>query len=102
MKGPMHKTVFPVGFHQLHPDVSMNFQMNRWYSWVGEQGMLDEMRSAAPRIATYADWKREFLALAQTAESAVWPPERTCSNFAGLKLPTGFERQPSRESAIVM
>ncbi len=66
----MSETAFPVGFHQLHPDVSMNFQMNRWYSWVGEQGMLDEMRSVAPRIANYADWKREFLALAENAASA--------------------------------
>jgi pimeloyl-ACP methyl ester carboxylesterase len=64
----MHNTVFPVGFHQLHPDISMNFQMNRWYSWVGEPGMLDEMRSVAPRIANYADWKREFLVLADTAK----------------------------------
>jgi alpha-beta hydrolase superfamily lysophospholipase len=63
----MTKTTFPFGFHLLHPDVSMNFQMNRWYSWVGEPGMLDEMRSVAPRISNYVDWKREFLALAQKA-----------------------------------
>jgi len=31
--------------------------------------MLDEMRSVAPRIANYADWKREFLALAENAAS---------------------------------
>ena len=58
---------FPVGYHNLHPDVSMNFQMNRWFGWVGEAGMLEEMRMAAPRIATYGDWKREFLALAERA-----------------------------------
>ena len=29
--------------------------------------MLEEMRMAAPRIATYADWKREFVALAERA-----------------------------------
>ena len=58
---------FPVGFHQLHQDISMNFQMNRWFSWVGEQAMLDEMRNVAPRIASYTDWKREFLALAENA-----------------------------------
>jgi len=58
---------FSIGYHDLHPNVSMNFQMNRWYSWVGEPGMLEEMRMAAPRIATYADWKREFLALAERA-----------------------------------
>ena len=58
---------FPIGYHDLHPDVSMNFQMNRWFGWVGEPDMLDEMRIAAPRIATYADWKREFVALAKRA-----------------------------------
>ncbi len=45
---------FPIGYHSLHPNVSMNFQMNRWYGWVGEPDMLEEMRRAAPRIATYA------------------------------------------------
>ena len=65
----MNKAVFPVGLHQLHPDVSMNFQMNRWFSWVGEPGMLDEMRNAAPRIANYLDWKREFLLLADHASA---------------------------------
>jgi pimeloyl-ACP methyl ester carboxylesterase len=63
----MNKTAFPVGFHQLHHDVSMNFQMNRWFSWVGEPAMLDEMRSVAPSIANYVDWKREFLVLAENA-----------------------------------
>lgn len=57
----------PIGYYNLHPDASMNFQMNRWFSWVGEEGMLDEMRTIAPRIENYADWKREFLALAQSA-----------------------------------
>ena len=58
---------FPIGYHDLHPDVSMNFQMNRWFGWVGEPDMLEEMRIAAPRIVTYADWKREFVALAERA-----------------------------------
>jgi alpha-beta hydrolase superfamily lysophospholipase len=63
----MSKIAFPIGFHQLHPDVSMNFQMNRWFSWVGDAGMLDDMHRVAPRIANYVDWKREFLALAENA-----------------------------------
>ena len=59
---------WPVGYHRLHPNESMNFQLNRWFGWVGEPDLLDEMRDAAPRIATYADWKREFLALAERSE----------------------------------
>ena len=31
--------------------------------------MLDEMRAAAPRIAPYCDWQREFLALAVKASN---------------------------------
>ena len=58
---------FPIGYHHLHPDASMNFQMNRWFGWVGEPEMLEEMRIAAPRIATYADWTREFVSLAERA-----------------------------------
>ena len=58
---------FPIGYHSLHPDVSMNFQMNRWFNWVGDPEMLEEMRTAAPRIGNYADWKREFVALAERA-----------------------------------
>lgn len=58
---------FPVGFHQLHPDVSMNVQMNRWFNWVGDSSMLEEMRAIAPHIETYVDWKREFLQLAERA-----------------------------------
>lgn len=58
---------FPVGYHSLHPDASMNFQMNRWFGWVGEPDMLEDMRKAAARIVTYADWKHEFLALAECA-----------------------------------
>ena len=63
----MVPVTFPVGYHSLHPNVSLNFQMNRWYGWVGEPDMLEEMRTAAPRIVTYADWKREFVALAERA-----------------------------------
>ena len=41
--------VFPVGYYDLHPDVSLNFQMNRWFNWVGDEEMLDEMR-AVPEL----------------------------------------------------
>ena len=65
--------IFPVGYHSLHPNVSMNFQMNRMYGCVGEPEMLEEMRTVAPRISTYADWKREFVALAEQASKTGHP-----------------------------
>jgi pimeloyl-ACP methyl ester carboxylesterase len=61
---------FPVGFHQLHPNVALNFQMNRFWAWVGEEQMLEELRAAAPRIADYADWAREMLDLSDKALTA--------------------------------
>ena len=27
---------FPVGYHDLHPDISINFQLNRFYGWAGD------------------------------------------------------------------
>jgi cytochrome P450 len=58
---------FPVGFYQLHPDTSLNWQMNRNYNWAIDASMLEEMRSVSPRIHTYADYTREFMALAEQA-----------------------------------
>ena len=40
----------PVGYHAIHPDVSLNFQMNRWFGLVGDVSMLDEMRSEERRV----------------------------------------------------
>lgn len=37
---------FPIGYYELHPDVSINYQLNRFYNWVGDPGMLEEMREA--------------------------------------------------------
>ncbi len=90
---------FPVGYHRLHPDVSLNFQMNRFYNWVGDPQMLDEMRAVAPRIIDYTDFTREFLALA----------EHSLSNRQQLKgafylraaeffmFPTEAAKRPTRE-----
>jgi pimeloyl-ACP methyl ester carboxylesterase len=61
---------FPVGYHELHPNVSLNFQLNRFYGWANEGKMLDEIREAAPRISSYDDWTREMLQLSDNALGA--------------------------------
>jgi pimeloyl-ACP methyl ester carboxylesterase len=58
---------FPVGYHELHPNVSLNFQMNRFNGWANEPRMLEEMREAGKRIQTYDDWTREMLQLSDQA-----------------------------------
>jgi pimeloyl-ACP methyl ester carboxylesterase len=58
---------FPTGVHNLHEDTSLDFQLNRLAMLGG--GQLAEVREAAARIRDLADWKREFLALAESAAS---------------------------------
>ncbi len=96
----------PVGYHAIHPDQSLNFQMNRWLSWVGDVGMLDEMRTVAPRITTYADWQREFAALAQQALANERSPAQNLKAAYYLRAAEFFlqaddpKRKPMREKFV--
>jgi pimeloyl-ACP methyl ester carboxylesterase len=56
---------FSIGYYQIHPDYSLNYQMNRFMT--GERSMIDAMLDVAPKIHTYADYQREFLGLAEKA-----------------------------------
>ena len=58
---------FPLGYHGVHSNVSLNFQFNRWFNWVGDPIMLDEVREASTRVRTYPDLQRDFLLLAESA-----------------------------------
>jgi hypothetical protein len=59
--------LFPVGYHDLHPDISVNFQMNRFYGWVGDGSMLTEMREAAAGVHDYPTFTKIFLDLGDKA-----------------------------------
>lgn len=56
---------FKAGTYQFHKDSNFNYQMNRWLTF----GNIpeEEIRQAAGRIQSLADWKREFIRLAQKA-----------------------------------
>lgn len=56
---------FPVGLYNLHPDPSVNFQMNRFYNWTNDKTMLDEMRSASKAIHSYSDLIKSFIELGE-------------------------------------
>jgi len=58
---------FPVGYYDLHPDVTLNFQLNRFWNWVGEPQMLDELRRVAPSLTNYDEWIWQLLALGERA-----------------------------------
>jgi pimeloyl-ACP methyl ester carboxylesterase len=47
---------FPIGYHDLHPDISINFQLNRFYNWVGDDSMLIEMRETLGGVKDATDY----------------------------------------------
>jgi pimeloyl-ACP methyl ester carboxylesterase len=59
---------FHVGYDDhLHRDPLINFQLNRWISYLGE-GVLDELKAVAPRLADIPALRQEFLTLAEKAQ----------------------------------
>jgi pimeloyl-ACP methyl ester carboxylesterase len=58
---------FPVGYYDLHPDLNINFQLNRFYGWVGDDSMLTEMREAVAGVNDYPTFTTVILALAEKA-----------------------------------
>ncbi|WP_375481862.1 alpha/beta fold hydrolase [uncultured Mycobacterium sp.] len=51
------------GYHEFHPDRSLNFQCNRWLEWIGPEAH-DEIAEAVRVVRDYQDWIEAFLALA--------------------------------------
>ena len=58
---------FPIGHRELHPDVSINFQPNRFYGWVGDNSTLTEMRAAVAGVSDYPPFTRIILDLGERA-----------------------------------
>ncbi len=65
MTAELAASTFALGYHDIHPDVSLNYQMNRFST--GSPHMIAEMRSVAPNIHDYTDYVREFLNLSDKA-----------------------------------
>lgn len=56
---------YHVGYYRFLDEVNMNFQLNRFMT-IGS-ARFEDLKDAAKRIRTLADWRREFLALGETA-----------------------------------
>jgi pimeloyl-ACP methyl ester carboxylesterase len=59
----------PIGIHQFHPDVSINFQCNRWVQWMGPSAIA-ELTEMAAHANTYPELIDGFLGLAERARVA--------------------------------
>jgi hypothetical protein len=58
---------FPIGYYQLHPDISINFQLNRFYGWAGDDSMLTEMRNGVAGVNDYPLFTKIILDLGEKA-----------------------------------
>jgi pimeloyl-ACP methyl ester carboxylesterase len=58
---------FPIGYYDLHPDISINFQLNRFYGWVGDDSMLTEMREGLASVNDYPAFTKIVLDLGEKA-----------------------------------
>ena len=59
-------TTPPIGYRHFHPDISINFQCNRWVQWIGPSA-IDEVAELAAHANTYPELIDGFLALAERA-----------------------------------
>lgn len=57
-----------VGWHELHSDVSLNFQLNRFGAYGGAAWLAD-VREALPQLRSYDAWQDTFLVLGEHAAS---------------------------------
>ncbi len=58
---------FPIGYYELHPDININFQLNRFFGWVGDDSMLTEMREAVTGVNDYPTFTKVILDLGEKA-----------------------------------
>ena len=59
---------FPIGFEQIHPEQSINFQLNRLYHFSGDPVLLAQLRKAAPGIRDLTSLVAGLIPLAERAE----------------------------------
>jgi hypothetical protein len=53
-----------VGWYELHPDVSLNFQLNRWAATGGPDWIAD-VRPELPSLRDYDSWRNTFIRLGE-------------------------------------
>ena len=55
-----------VGWYDLHPDVSLNFQLNRWAATGGPEWLAD-VRPQLGSLRDYDSWRNTFIGLGEAA-----------------------------------
>jgi alpha-beta hydrolase superfamily lysophospholipase len=68
MDDPKLRPDLHVGWYELHPDTSLNFQLNRWAAFGGPR-WLEDVRPVLDQLADYEAWRATFVTLGERAES---------------------------------
>ena len=65
MKPTNQQITNPIGYRAFHPEMSLNYQLNRWLPTMDEAEVLE----VAPRIGSLDDWRQQLTLLARRAEA---------------------------------
>jgi pimeloyl-ACP methyl ester carboxylesterase len=91
----------PSGYHDLHPDGSVNLELNRWLSWMTPQALPD-VAEAAAGVRGYADFTAAFLELAERLLAEGRELDAALSyRAAGFYLLPGDERRTAARRRFV-
>lgn len=55
-------------YYSLHPDISLNFQINRILTYGDKGANFEEVKSIAPKIKDFESWFKEWSSLGEKAE----------------------------------
>ncbi|HTQ22309.1 alpha/beta fold hydrolase [Mycobacterium sp.] len=91
----------PPGFVNLHPDGSINYQLNRWLSAMTPQALTD-VAEVAVGISNYDQFIGEFLALADKLLAQGRRRDAAfCLRAADFFLPVGDERKTPTQTRFL-
>jgi len=100
---PVAANVLQVGWYQLHPDVSLNFQLNRWAA-TGGPAWIADVRPVLPSLLTYDAWRDQFVRLGERAASEGRVLHAAlhfrCAEF--FMVPSDPRKEPLRKRLISM
>jgi pimeloyl-ACP methyl ester carboxylesterase len=89
-----------VGFRRYHPDISQNFECNRWVESIGPAA-IDEVAELARGCNTYPEWIAGFLRLAEFARAADRPLEAYYDRAAGFFMSADDPRRPVARARFI-
>jgi alpha-beta hydrolase superfamily lysophospholipase len=93
-----------VGWYELHPDVSLNFQLNRWAAMGGGPEWIADVRPQLALLRDYDSWRNTFVRLGETAAAQGRTLHAAlhfrCAEF--FMVPSDSRKEPLRKRLIAM